>query len=62
VKAADDVGPLIDMGAAHFEAGQLDEAFPYFRDAYAIGQERAFKENPKKYLEFYLKQAKASKA
>ncbi|WP_081687017.1 hypothetical protein [Chitinilyticum litopenaei] len=52
-----DTAPFIDLGIACYELGQLDEAFTSFDRAYGYGKARAFKERPKKYLDFYLKKA-----
>jgi tetratricopeptide (TPR) repeat protein len=51
-----DTGPYIDLGMVYYELGQYDEAYKYFNAAYECGKTRAFKERPKKYLEFYLKE------
>lgn len=52
---------IFDQGMACFEAGELDQAYAHFDAVYAIARERAFKEYPKKYLEFYREHGKASK-
>ncbi|SHM51733.1 hypothetical protein [Morganella morganii] len=49
-----DTAPLIDLGMVCYELKQYDESYKYFDDAYSYGKARAFKERPKKYLEFYL--------
>lgn len=49
-----DTGPLIDLGMVCFELEQYDEACRYFDEAYGYGKKRAFKERPKKYLDYYL--------
>ncbi|TKJ78026.1 hypothetical protein PspCFBP13509_18720 [Pseudomonas sp. CFBP13509] len=48
-------GPLMDLGMVCLELYEEDEAFRYFDEAYSIGKERAFKERPKKYLDYYLR-------
>ena len=53
-----DTGPYTDLGMVYYELGQYDKAYEYFDIAYQGGQTRAFKERPKKYLNFYLKEAK----
>lgn len=53
-----DTGPYTDLGMVYYELGQYDKAYEYFDIAYQGGQARAFKERPKKYLNFYLKEAK----
>lgn len=50
-----DTSPLINLGMVCKELGRDDEAYSYFDQAYQYGKERAFKERPKKYLDFYLK-------
>lgn len=49
-----DTAPLIDLGMVCYELKQYDESYKYFDDAYNYGKDRAFKERPKKYLDFYL--------
>lgn len=49
-----DTGPILDLGMVSYELKQFDDAFKYFSDAYDFGKARAFKERPKKYLDFYL--------
>ena len=44
-----------------YELEQYDESYKYFDDAYIYGKARAFKERPKKYLEFYLAKKKEIK-
>lgn len=53
-----DTSRAIDMGMACYELGQYDESYKYFSEAYNLGQTRAFKERPKKYLDFYLNKKK----
>ncbi|MEQ4619374.1 MAG: hypothetical protein ABN482_15220 [Corticimicrobacter sp.] len=52
-----DTAPLIDLGMVCHELGQNEEAYAYFHDAYRYGKKRAFRERPKKYLDFYLNHA-----
>ena len=52
-----DTGPLINLGMAYKELGQDDQAYHFFSKAYQYGKDRAFKERPKKYLDFYKKKA-----
>ncbi len=54
-----DTGPIIDLGIVNYELNQFDDAYKYFSDAYDFGKARAFKERPKKYLDFYLKNKKS---
>ena len=55
IRASDiDTAPLIDLGMVCYELEQYDESYKYFDDAYSYGKARAFKERPKKYLDFYL--------
>ncbi len=49
-----DTAPIMDLGMVCFELEEYDESFKYFEDAYSYGKARAFKERPKKYLDFYL--------
>lgn len=56
-----DTSPLIDLGMVCYELGQYDESYKYFDDAYIYGKARAFKERPKKYLDFYLAKKKEIK-
>ncbi|WP_039057810.1 hypothetical protein [Enterobacter sp. Bisph1] len=49
-----DITPYINIGMASFEMNEVDEAYKNFDVAYKYGQERPFKEYPKKYLKFYL--------
>ncbi|MEM7871915.1 hypothetical protein Q4R10_05810 [Morganella morganii] len=53
-----DTAPSIDLGMVCYELSQYEEAYKYFDDAYSYGKARAFKERPKKYLEFYLERKK----
>jgi len=53
-----DTGPYTDLGMVYYELGQYDKAYEYFDIAYQGGQARTFKEDPKKCLNFYLKEAK----
>ena len=53
-----DTSVAIDMGMVCYELGQYDESYKYFGEAYNLGQARAFKERPKKYLDFYLNKKK----
>lgn len=53
-----DTAPLIDLGMVCFELGDNEESFKYLDKAYQYGKERAFKERPKKYLDFYLAERK----
>lgn len=46
--------PLINLGIVCYELGQFDESYKYFDAAFSYGKARAFKERPKKYLDFYL--------
>jgi hypothetical protein len=41
-----------------YELDQLEEAYKYFDEAYKYGKARAFQERQKKYINFYLKEAK----
>ncbi|MGG7670810.1 hypothetical protein ACQ4OC_19575 [Yersinia sp. J1] len=56
-----DTAPLIDLGMVCYELEQYDESYKYFDDAYNYGKARAFKERPKKYLDFYLAKKKEMK-
>ncbi|GAA3894371.1 hypothetical protein GCM10022405_19850 [Gibbsiella dentisursi] len=56
-----DTAPLIDLGMVCYELEQYDESYKYFDDAYSYGKARAFKERPKKYLDFYLAKKKEMK-
>lgn len=49
-----DTAPLINLGMVCYELAQYDESYKYFDDAYSYGKAHAFKERPKKYLDFYL--------
>ena len=53
-------GPLIDLGMVCLELFEENEAYQYFDDAYTVGKDRAFKDRPKKYLDFYLSNKKSS--
>lgn len=53
-----DTAPLIDLGMVLFELGENEEAYNYLSKAYEYGKARAFKERPKKYLDFYLTEKK----
>ena len=53
-----DTSRAINMGMVCYELGQYDESYKYFSEAYNLGQARAFKEKPKKYLDFYLNKKK----
>ena len=53
-----DTAPLIDLGMACFELGDNEESYRYLDKAYQYGKARAFKERPKKYLDFYLAEKK----
>ncbi|XTZ38662.1 hypothetical protein ACQYRI_00960 [Salmonella enterica] len=53
-----DITPYMNIGMASYELGDLDDAFNNFDTAYKYGQERPFKEYPKKYLNFYLSEKK----
>ena len=53
-----DTSRAINMGMVCYELGQYDESYKYFSEAYNLGQTRAFKERPKKYLDFYLNKKK----
>ena len=53
-----DAAPAINLGMVCYELGQYDESYKYFGEAYNLGQARAFKEKPKKYLDFYLNKKK----
>lgn len=54
-----DTGPIIDLGMVCYELKQFDDAYKYFSDAYDLGKVRAFKERPKKYLDYYLDKKKS---
>lgn len=54
-----DTAPLIDLGMVYYELLCYKDAYKYFDDAYALGNVRAFKERPKKYLDFYLEKKKS---
>lgn len=56
-----DTAPLIDLGMVCYELEEYDESYKYFDDAYSYGKARAFKERPKKYLDFYLGRKKELK-
>ena len=56
-----DTGPIVNLGMAYHELGNEAEAFHHFEEAYSYGRERAFKERPKKYLDFYLSKKKDGK-
>lgn len=49
-----DTGGFMDLGMVCFELEQFDEAYNAFDSSFKIGNKRAFKERPKKYLDFYL--------
>jgi tetratricopeptide (TPR) repeat protein len=53
-----DTAPLIDLGMVCFELGDNEASYRYLDKAYQYGKERAFKERPKKYLDFYLAEKK----
>ena len=53
-----DTSLAIDMGMVCYELGQYDESYKYFGEAYNLGQARAFKGIPRKYLDFYLNKKK----
>lgn len=53
-----DTAPSIDLGMVCYELEQYDESYKYFDEAYSYGKARAFKERPKKYLDFYLAKKK----
>lgn len=44
---------LVNLGAVCLELGENDEAYEYFMKAYSKGKNRAFKEYPSKYWEFF---------
>lgn len=48
----DDYGPLMDLGIVNFELKDFAAALQWFKQAFASGGLRAFKEYPKKYLDF----------
>lgn len=56
-----DTAPLIDLGMVCYALEQYNESYKYFDDAYSYGKARAFKERPKKYLDFYLAKKKEMK-
>jgi len=56
-----DTAPLIDLGMVCYELEKYEESYKYFDDAYNYGKARAFKERPKKYLDFYLVKKKEMK-
>lgn len=49
-----DTGGFMDLGMVCYELEEYDEAFTAFDSSFKIGNRRAFKERPKKYLDFYL--------
>lgn len=49
-----DTGGFMDLGMVCYELKQYDEAYAAFDSSFKIGNKRAFKERPKKYLDFYL--------
>jgi len=51
--------PFIDLGMVCFELGDHEESYRYLDRAYQYGKARAFKERPKKYLDFYLAKKKS---
>lgn len=53
-----DTGPLINVGMVYLELGKHGDAYEAFDKAYVFGKARAFKERPKKYLNFYLDEKK----
>lgn len=53
-----DTGPIVNLGIACYELHEEEEAYKYFDTAYSFGKERAFKERPKKYINFYLNKSK----
>ncbi len=53
-----DTAPLIDLGMVYFEIKDYEKSYEYFDKAYSYGKRRAFKDRPKKYLDFYLEKTK----
>ncbi|MGC5700721.1 hypothetical protein J4P02_11045 [Pseudomonas sp. NFXW11] len=53
-----DTAPLIDLGMVYFELGDNEASYRCLDKAYQYGKERAFKQRPKKYLDFYLAEKK----
>lgn len=51
-----DTGGFMDLGMVCYELEQYDEAYTAFDSCFKLGNRRAFKERPKKYLDFYLEQ------
>lgn len=49
-----DTSPYINLGMVYYELEQYDISYKYFQFAYNLGKKRAFKERPKKYLNFYF--------
>lgn len=49
-----DTGGFMDLGMVCYELGQHDEAYTAFDSSFKLGNRRAFKERPTKYLDFYL--------
>jgi hypothetical protein len=54
----DDTASMMQLGAANYELGDIDAALEWFGKAYVIGARRAFEGFSKKYLDFYLKNAR----
>lgn len=52
-----DSSPYVVIGKIHFEAGNLDQAYKNFENAYALSKKRVFEGEDKKYLVFYLVRA-----
>lgn len=50
-----DVGPWMHLGIVNYELGDEAQAYHYFKKAYDFGKARVFKEEPKKYHDFYKK-------
>ncbi|MBZ9664126.1 tetratricopeptide repeat protein [Pseudomonas sp. LMG 31766] len=48
-----DVGPWMNLGKVYYELNDHDAAFNYFKKAFDFGKARVFKEEPKKYYEFF---------
>lgn len=48
-----DVGPWMNLGKVHYELDDHDAAFDHFKKAFDFGKARVFKEEPKKYYEFF---------
>lgn len=57
-KPTDEESVLIYLGMVYYELNQYKKSLDYFDDIYNKVGKRAFKDFPKKYLDFYLKQKK----